>query len=57
MGDLFEVGDVVQLRSGGPLMTVEHVSSTVQTRWFHNGELANGVFVKDALVKVPVPQG
>lgn len=40
MGRKFEVGDVVQLNSGGPMMTVESVNGEgVFCIWFTNGRL------------------
>ena len=39
--ETFEVGDVVQLNSGGPEMTVEHVNATdakVTCTWFLDGQ-------------------
>jgi len=43
----FEVGDVVQLRSGGPTMTVQEVMEIgghVRCQWFVEGELRSGIF-------------
>jgi len=43
MADSFNVGDKVQLKSGGPFMTVESVetfgnSDTVECVWFNNDD-------------------
>ncbi len=47
----FKSGDVVQLRSGGPKMTVNDiVSGRVECMWFSEGnKLENGRFNKEAL--------
>jgi uncharacterized protein YodC (DUF2158 family) len=48
----FKPGDVVQLNSGGPKMTVEAVQSDGMLRcvWFHeDGKRDNGVFAQVAL--------
>jgi uncharacterized protein YodC (DUF2158 family) len=48
----FKPGDVVQLNSGGPRMTVVAVQSdgTLQCIWFHeDGKRGNGVFAQVAL--------
>ena len=48
----FEPGDVVQLNSGGPKMTVEAVQSdgTLRCVWFHeDGKQDHGVFAQVAL--------
>jgi uncharacterized protein YodC (DUF2158 family) len=48
----FKPGDVVQLNSGGPKMTVEAVQSdgTLRCVWFHeDGKRDNGVFAQVAL--------
>jgi uncharacterized protein YodC (DUF2158 family) len=50
----FKPGDVVQLNSGGPKMTVEAVQSdgTLRCVWFHeDGKRDNGVFAQVALPK------
>ena len=48
----FKPGDVVQLNSGGPKMTVVAVQSdgTLSCVWFHeDGKQENGVFAQVAL--------
>lgn len=42
----FKIGDVVQLRSGGPRMTVLHVAEEwLECLWFNNaGELQQDTF-------------
>ncbi|MCZ7930926.1 DUF2158 domain-containing protein [Agrobacterium leguminum] len=53
----FEIGDVVQLKSGGPLMTINHLNSTGNYTcvWFntdgHTHSLQNGVFKAETLRK------
>ena len=46
MADTFSIGDVVQLKSGGPVMTVESVDSdgSVYCAWFDSKEKKTGVF-------------
>jgi uncharacterized protein YodC (DUF2158 family) len=44
-----EIGDVVQLKSGGPTMTVEVVTKetagpVIRCMWFDNAELKRGIF-------------
>ena len=50
----FKVGDVVQLKSGGPLMTIAEVRGDEQCRcsWFLNGKRFQEMFNKDELEKV-----
>jgi uncharacterized protein YodC (DUF2158 family) len=50
----FEIGDVVQLRSGGPKMTVHSLVSdgNVVCQWFEGNEVHEGHFPKEALKKV-----
>lgn len=50
----FAIGDVVQLRSGGPKMTVHGVVSDgdVVCQWFENNEVHEENFPNEALKKV-----
>jgi uncharacterized protein YodC (DUF2158 family) len=50
----FEIGDVVQLRSGGPKMTVHSLVSDcdVVCQWFEGNEVHEKSFPKEALRKV-----
>ena len=55
----FSKGDIVQLKSGGPKMTVEEVTlkSMVETeivkcQWFSGSKLQDGWFNPDSLLKV-----
>ena len=55
MGQKFQVGEIVQLKSGGPRMTVEEVGSavlggdTVHCRWFAGAKLQDGHFIPESL--------
>lgn len=57
MADKFKVGDIVQLKSGGPEMTVN--STPVQrgdnyyTQWFAGKKLESGRFPENSLKPVP----
>lgn len=55
----FRVGDVVQLRSGGTRMTIEHLDGDqVACTWFEGKKLERAMFVAGALIKyVPMPIG
>ena len=56
----FEIGDVVQLRSGGPKMTVHGLVSDgdVVCQWFEGNEVHEESFPKDTLKKIElVPDG
>jgi uncharacterized protein YodC (DUF2158 family) len=58
--DDFEIGDVVQLRSGGPKMTVHSLVSDgdVVCQWFESNEVHRENFPKEALQKVKqIPAG
>lgn len=49
----FKVGNVVQLASGGPLITIEdiiHRHNRVGGVWFARGELQRSTFSPDTLV-------
>jgi uncharacterized protein YodC (DUF2158 family) len=50
----FEIGDVVQLRSGGPKMTVRSLISdgAVVCQWFESNEVHEENFPKESLKKV-----
>ncbi len=51
----FKVGDIVQLKSGGPKMTVynpDTLSGEVYCQWFAGSKLDSGEFPKDSLIKV-----
>lgn len=50
-----KIGDVVRLKSGGPLMTVESLDDyygvmKARCTWFSNHELKDGVFPPETLV-------
>lgn len=50
-----ELGEVVQLRSGGPRMTVQEVieiGGNIRCQWFVRGELHTGVFHPRSLQKM-----
>lgn len=56
----FEIGDVVQLRSGGPRMTVHSLVSDgdVVCQWFEESEVHEENFPNEVLKKVgPVEVG
>jgi uncharacterized protein YodC (DUF2158 family) len=49
----FIIGDIVQLKSGGPKMTIEALSTTVFCQWFNEkNELCDGHFQENTLKKV-----
>lgn len=52
MTDKFKIGDIVQLKSGGPKMTVTNVLSerVVHTAWFAGSKKETGGFPFDAVV-------
>ena len=51
MAEKFKIGDIVQLRSGGPKMTVTAVLETVvQTAWFVGSKKETGAFPFDVIV-------
>ncbi|BCB26512.1 hypothetical protein SKTS_13980 [Sulfurimicrobium lacus] len=55
MSDKFKIGDIVQLKSGGPRMTVTRVEkahsgeSKIHTTWFVESKPENSVFPFDAI--------
>jgi uncharacterized protein YodC (DUF2158 family) len=53
----FKIGDIVQLRSGGPNMTVEDIEpipgkNLIDCQWFAGGKLNHGRFPPESLTKV-----
>ena len=52
MADTFQIGDVVQLKSGGPKMTVTSTDTYeyVHTSWFTGTKHETGRFPSGALV-------
>ncbi|PQL06077.1 YodC family protein [Pantoea ananatis] len=53
MADQFEPGTVVQLKSGGPLMTIEKFATNKYCcEWFLEGELKSGFFSGTSLKEV-----
>ena len=57
----FKVGDTVQLKSGGPRMTVVNIGTHggkpgVQCNWFEKTEVKGEVFPLEALKESPDPQ-
>lgn len=55
MDDTFNSGDVVQLKSGGPIMTVEEANFTeVWAVWFAYGKQQRSRFRADALQRAEV---
>lgn len=52
----FKIGDIVQLKSGGPKMTVttvyDDVSETIGTSWFAGSKKEKGTFPLQALTPV-----
>lgn len=51
----FHVGEVVQLKSGGPLMTIEEVPGAVHVAvtaiWFDGNTLCRGPFERRSITK------
>ena len=49
----FKVGDIVQLKSGGPSMTISHLSSGDDPKysctWFNGKKLEHGQFLEETL--------
>ncbi len=59
MSEIFQIGDIVQLKSGGPAMTVKDNSKDIVCIWFntHNSKYQNDTFNELLLEKVkPPPQ-
>lgn len=55
--DVFIVGDLVQLRSGGPVMTVDEIEKCgIWTCWFAYGRRHRNRFAANALHWAEAPQ-
>ena len=56
MAELFKIGDIVQLKSGGPKMTIREYTSTdenyVSCQWFAGNKLESGAFPTESLILV-----
>ena len=51
MAEKFKIGDIVQLKSGGPKMTVTQVlERVVHTAWFAGSKKESGAFPFDAVM-------
>ncbi|EKO3930557.1 DUF2158 domain-containing protein [Vibrio fluvialis] len=57
--DLYKVGDIVKLKSGGPDMTIKKLITNMnqqytgnyECQWFAGKKLDTGIFPHDSLVK------
>jgi uncharacterized protein YodC (DUF2158 family) len=52
----FKVGDLVRLKSGGPVMTVASVGQSVHCQWFAGAKLEKGFFDAESLENAPAKQ-
>ncbi len=53
MADTFKLGDTVQLKSGGPVMTVEEINEKtgILCQWFSEKEIKRARFRPETLTK------
>lgn len=61
MAAAFQVGDIVQLKSGGPAMTVHSVpdgpyDNFYYCQWFAGKKLESGRFARDSLQLAPTEE-
>lgn len=53
MASEFKVGDIIQLKSGGPKMTVQSLPDVrggyIRCQWFAGSKLESGAFPPDSL--------
>lgn len=53
---MFKVGDEVQLKSGGPVMTVTNIgTASLQCTWFKDDEVKREAFPEEALEAYEAP--
>ncbi len=53
----FQSGETVRLISGGPIMTIKHVSvDEVECLWFAGKKLESGYFPNTSLIRVSVDE-
>jgi uncharacterized protein YodC (DUF2158 family) len=56
MAQKFKIGDIVQLKSGGPEMTVQSLpasnSTTYRCQWFAGKKLESGPFPEESIKPV-----
>jgi uncharacterized protein YodC (DUF2158 family) len=59
MADELKVGEVVQLKSGGPQMTIDQIISGGKARWvwFEGPKRSEDVFALATLMKPDSPKG
>lgn len=58
--DLYSVGEIVKLKSGGPDMTIRKLTTNMdrqytgsyECQWFAGKKLDTGIFPHDSLIKV-----
>ncbi len=51
----FNQGEIVQLKSGGPKMTVQSIDekyNSIHCQWFAGSKLNDGHFTEESLIKV-----
>jgi len=52
----FKSGDIIQLKSGGPKMTVQKTPATataeLECQWFAGGKLEHGYFHRETIIKI-----
>jgi uncharacterized protein YodC (DUF2158 family) len=49
MNEQLKVGDVVELKSGGPYLTITHIEDTATCVWFSGCDRHEGLFALAAL--------
>ncbi len=58
MAEKYKIGDIVQLKSGGPKMTVkgDHSDGEIHCQWFSGSKLSDGWFPAESVQKVEEPK-